>query len=213
MNGYDVSLKGRFQGFGLYTGMIAASGDVQLFEAMDSVMVVGGDVKQVAFLHRCILICDGNVELLWPPISGSLIIAHGKVNCAHGKLTNCLIRNGPTLQLPDGKTVVLKDGTPDPLAFVKFFELADVGLTAEDLPPRDKSDAKGVWLAEVRKDSPFASGLRTGDVITALEEKETPTTEIFRKLLRRKLSEGEPIITFTVRRAGKTLDVPIAVKD
>lgn len=50
-------------------------------------------------------------------------------------------------------------------------------------------------------------------MITAVEEKKTPTTDIFRRVLRRKRAEGGPLITFAVQRLGKTLDVPIRVKD
>jgi hypothetical protein len=206
-----LSIPGGVPQFGLGRGMIAASGDVRVTGAMSSVIVAGGNVK-IANLYWCIIICDGNVEVLWPP-KDSVIVARGEVTCAKGSLQRCLIRSGNSLRLPNGKTIDINDGTPDPLAFVKFFELADVGLVGEDLPPREKSDAEGVRLKDVRKDSPFASGLCAGDVITAFEEKKTPTTEIFRRLLRRKLAEGEPILTFTVRRAGKTLDVPIAIKD
>jgi S1-C subfamily serine protease len=55
--------------------------------------------------------------------------------------------------------------------------------------------------------------LRPGDVITAIDEKKTPTIEIFRRVLRRTLAEGGPLITFTVQRAGKTLEVTLPVKD
>lgn len=169
---------------------------------------------------HCILICDGDVQLLdgWQA-RDLIVVARGNVILKKGKLRNCLIRSDDRLLLPnalllhDGKTIDLKDGTPDPLPFVKFFELADVGIAAEALPSGDKSVAKGARLKEVRKESPFAAGLRVGDVITAVEEKKTPTTEIFRRVLRRTLAEGGPIITFTVQRAGKTVDVAIPVKD
>lgn len=167
-------------------------------------------------MKNSILICDGDVDLSdGIEVSHSIIVARGKVTYNKDKirLWNCLIRSGHTLRLPDGKTIDVKDGKSDPLDFVKFFELADVGLATEDLPLRDKSAAEGVRLKEVRKGSPFAAGLRAGDVITAVEDKETPTTEIFRRVLRRKLAEGGPILTITVRRAGKTLDVSIPVKD
>jgi hypothetical protein len=213
LRGEEVSLMGRSPGLGLCTGMIAASGDVQIIDAMDSVIIAGGNIKSASFLSNCILICDGDVEFLSPPILKNLIVARGKVTCKQGQLRNCVIQSGRTLRLLDGKTIDLKDGTPDPLAFVKFFELADVGLIAADAPAGEKPDAEGVRLQDVSKKSPFATGLRRDDVVTAIEEKKTPTKETFRRVLRRKRAEGGPIITFTVRRAGKTLEVPIAVKD
>lgn len=121
-------------------------------------------IKEIEALRDCILICDGDVEMLLPPDGHNLIIARG-------------------------------------------------GLTAEDSPWRDKSDGDGVILKDVRKDSPFAVGLRAGDGITAIEEKQTPATEVLRRVLRRKLREGGPFIIFTVRRGKETLDVLIPVKD
>ncbi len=212
LRGEEVTLMGLFSD--LRNGMIAASGDVHVSKAMNSVIVAGGDVKKVERMPSCILICDGDVELLdGRRLSGSIIVARGKVTCKDGEIKGCLVRTGHTLLLPIGVKVDLKDGTPDPLAFVKFFELNDVGLAAEDLPRREKEDAAGVRLKAVRKESPFAAGLRAGDVITAIEEKETPTTEIFRRVLRRNLAKGGPILTFTVRRCGRTVDVTIPVKD
>jgi hypothetical protein len=212
LRGEEVSLTGAL--VGLRNGMIAASGDVHVSKAMDSVIVAGGDVKKVKRMTDCLLICDGDVELLYGwQVSGSIIVARGKVTCKNGEFKDCLVRTGHTLLLPTGVEIDLKAGKPDPLAFVKSFELTDVGLAAEDLPPHAKSDVEGVRLKKVRKESLFSAGLRADDVITAIEEKKTPTTEIFRRILRRKLAEGGPILTFTVRRAGKTLDVPLPVKD
>jgi S1-C subfamily serine protease len=96
---------------------------------------------------------------------------------------------------------------------VKFFEPADVGLTVEDLPRQDKANTEGVLLKDVRKDSPFASHLRNRDVITDIEDKKTPTTAIFRRVLRRKLAEGGPSFTLTLRRSGKSVEVTVPVKD
>lgn len=214
LRGEEISLTGRNLGVGgVINTMIAASGEVQISGAMLSVIIAGGDVTKIASLRNCILICDGDVEFLSGWNVKGLIVARGKVICKEGRFGNCLIRSGHTLTLPNGKSIDLKDGTPDPFAFVKFFELADVGLAAEALPLREKSDLEGVRLKDVGKESLFAAGLRRGDVITAIEEKKTPTTEIFRRVLRRKLAEGGPILTVTLRRSGKTLEVPFALKD
>jgi hypothetical protein len=214
LRGEEVSVIGRHPPVKLQGGIIAASGDVQVCGAMDSVIIAGADVKRLTFLCGCIVICDGDVKLTGQPTGGkSLIVVRGEVTLTQGQLRNCVVRSGQTLRLLDGKTIDLKEGTSEPIAFVKFFELADVGLTAEDLPEHEKSNADGALLKEVRKGSPFAGGLRAGDVITAVEDKKTPTTEIFRRVLRRKLAEGGPNITFSIRRGKETRDVDIPVKD
>jgi hypothetical protein len=218
----EVSYLSVHPALGLQNGMIATSGEVRLTSAFSSVIVAGDNVKIEKGLLHCILVCDGDVELQGLPDKHNLIIARGKVTCSAGKL-RCMIRSGHTLQVFDGilfdgsrvaQTIDLrKDGKLDPLPFVKFFELADVGLTAEDLPRREKPDVEGVLLKDVRKDSPFAVRLCTGDVITSIEDKKTPTTEIFRRVLRRRRAEGGPAITFTVRRSGESRDVLIPLKD
>ncbi|HEY7158447.1 MAG TPA: hypothetical protein VH575_31170 [Gemmataceae bacterium] len=209
----EISIRGHQGSPSRYGCIIAASGDIRLPSAYCSLIIAGGDIRMDGLKSYNLVICDGDVELQWPDADKNVIVARGKVTWPKGKRIKCLIRSGHTLLLPDGKIIDLNDGTPDPLAFVKFFELADVGLTAEDLPSPEKSDAKGVLLKEVRKDSLFAKRLRPGDSIIALEDKKTPTTETFRRILRRKLAEDEPTITFTVRRSGKTLDVSIPIKD
>jgi hypothetical protein len=214
LRGEEILLTGRVPVSLLNCGMIASSGNVRLSSALESLIVSGENIKQINDLRHCILICDGDVELLSPSGHDSLIVARGKVVCTEGKIQRCLVRScGRTRCYFNGKESELKEGMHDPLAFVKFFELADVGLTAEDLPHREKADADGVLLKDMRKNSPFAAGLRKGDVITAVEDKKTPTIETFRRVLRRKLAEGGPSIILTLRRAGKSLDVSIPVKD
>ncbi|HZV07131.1 MAG TPA: PDZ domain-containing protein [Gemmataceae bacterium] len=139
---------------------------------------------------------------------------------------------------PKGITVkgnaMLKVNTPS--SPLKFFDPEETGLTVWQywrnkgalkgaapllaLPDgiqivdlRDHSDlGAGVWIKEVRKGTPFATGLFNGDVITAVEEAKTPTKAAFRKVLRRKLAEGRPLF-FTVQRGDKILEVPIPTKD
>jgi hypothetical protein len=192
--------------------IVAASEDVLINHAMYSLIVAGGDIKANS-LRESILVCDGDVELLEPP-RGGLIVARGKVTCRNRELTGCIVRSENYYQFLDGKRIIIKDGTPDPLGgFVKFFEFSDVGLTVSDHDQKEEPLQNGVRLKDVRKDSPFASGLRAGDVVTALDGTKATSPEVFRRLLRRKLGQGDPSLTFTVRRSGKTLDVPIPIKD
>ncbi len=212
--GEQVILKGgRNENSGISYSIIAASEDVRTDICPDySLIIAGGDIK-VGTLHESILVCDGDVELGAPP-HGGLIIARGKVTCRKRKLTGCIVRSENYYQFLDGKRIIIKDGTPDPLGgFVKFFELSDVGLTASDRDQKEEPIQGGVRLKDVRKDSQFASGLRAGDVVTALDGTKATSPEVFRRLLRRKLGQGIPLLTFTVRRSGKTLDVPIPMKD
>ncbi len=193
------------------SGIIIAGGSIQLESATDSV-----------------IICDGDFEAK-KSLSGSLIIARGEVKCPL-KVGFCTILSEGSIVLPEGANLpgcaILSKGIPN--CPVKFFDPALVGLTVWQLyrdghPLPDGGQlvddqerpalGDGVWIKEVRKDTPFAAGLRAGDVITAIGGTKTPSKDVFRKTLRRKLAEGGPILTFTVRRSGKTLDVSLPVKD
>jgi hypothetical protein len=57
-----------------------------------------------------------------------------------------------------------------------------------------------------RRETPFSGGLHYSEIITAIDKMKTPSKESFRKVLRRKLAEGGPTITFTVRRTDKILE-------
>jgi hypothetical protein len=192
--------------------IVVASEDIQIDHISHSLIVAGGDIKTNC-LMKSILVCDGDVEMQVPPEGSGLIVARGKVTCRNRKLTGCVVRSENYFQFHDGKKIIIKDGTPDPVGLVKFFELSDVGLTVSDRDQKEEPLQNGVRLKDVRKDSPFASGLRAGDVVTALDGTKATSPEVFRRLLRRKLGQGDPILTFTVRRSGKTLDVPIPMKD
>ena len=62
----------------------------------------------------------------------------------------------------------------------------------------------GVQIKEMRKGALFGASLREGDIITAIDGKKTPTKELFRKVLRRKLAEGGPLMTLTVPPGDKS---------
>jgi hypothetical protein len=192
--------------------ILAASEEAQVACALGSLIFVGGNVKIMNWeADRSIIICDGDVEIS-AATQSCLIIARGKIT-SRLNLDNSVVRNQDFLHLPIRRTINLKDGTPDPFAFVKFFEIADVGLFVADSSPQKEPAGEGVRLKEVRKDSPFASGLRGGDVVTALDGTKVASEEDFRRKLRRKLAQGGPFLTFTVRRAGGIRDVPLRVKD
>lgn len=192
----------------LQNGFIFAGGNVEVYRAHNTVIFCAGDFKNN---------CKGKSWL-----TSCLIIANGEVTCS-SDVMGCTILTGRSFLLPKGAKIdysaILKTNTPQ--SFVKFFAPETMGLTVLQSYRDNKIvdvwgipfTGEGVWIKEVRADSPFAAGLRAEDVITALDEIKVRTTERFRKVLCRKLAEGGPRITFTIHRKGKTLDVPIAVKD
>jgi hypothetical protein len=195
--------------------LILASGDVRSPAAFvhHSVIVAGGDVVlKKGGATQAVIICDGSVE-----VSGAdncLIVARGKVP-GPPTVRLSLVRTGTGTYIaePGRKNLVLLEDTPDPFAFVKFFELSDVGLTVAERDGQGEAVRDGVCIQEVRKGALFASTLQAGDVVTAIDGTKATAKEDFRRLLRKRLARGGPRLTFTVRRAGQTSEVAVPVKD
>ncbi len=209
--------------------VILASGRVQIPFLQGSLLIANGNVHVDFGVEYSILICDGDLELRHG-LLGCLVIARGKVTCHEScRITGCTIITKEPIECQKG--VTLKHSAMLPLdsanSPVKFFDSANMGLTVWQVYRGDRAMPDGVTICKrngepdfgdgvsvqsVRADSMFASGLRYGDIITAIGEK-TPTKQIFRKVLRRRLADGKPILHFSVRREGKSLEVPIPVRE
>jgi hypothetical protein len=190
--------------------LVAASGDVRAFVSpLLSVIFAGGNLTGDMAVGTFI-VCDGDVE--FRHVTQSLVLARGKVKSAR-PMYDCVIRSAGSILDPNGKKVALKEGATDPFAFVKFFELSDVGLAVAERDGQGEAVRDGVFLKEVRKGTLFALGLQAGDIVTAIDGTKAASQEVFRRLLRKQLAKGGPRITFTVRRAGLTAEVAVPVKD
>jgi hypothetical protein len=190
--------------------VILAGGSVSVDSATSTIVVSDGDVEVRGGAGGCLIFARGDVQVRGGAL-GSLLVARGKVT---GKCMSCTIRAEDYLQDPDdGKKVILKEGDPDRFAFIKFFELSEVGLKVTDRDGQGEAVRDGVWLKEVRKGTLFSSALQAGDIVTAIDGTKAASQEVFRRLLRKRLAQGGPRITFTVRRAGQTAEVAVPVKD
>lgn len=214
---------------GVYCGVIVAEGNIRMqYGPRDSVIICDGDFEARG-LAGCLVIAHGKVTC-HGNVAGCTILSESTVEFSKSVTAQqTAIRSASTIEFSKGATIqnttILNGETPK---VVKFFDPATVGLTVwqlyqGDRPRPDGSQivddngrpllGGGIWIKEVRKGTPFAAGLRAGDIVTAIDKAKTPSKEIFRKVLRRKLAEGGPTITFTVRRAKETLDVSIPIKD
>lgn len=212
----------------LNQSVLVASGNIQARLLADAVIISGENIQLSGKAVRSVIICDGDFEGKdW--LSGCLLISRGQAKCP-SKVTDSTIISGGPIVFPKGADVsncsIISKGIPN--SPVKFFESQTVGITVwqlyrgnKPLPDgtqildeqRRPALGDGVWIKEVRKDSLLSTALRNGDIITAIEGSKTPSKEVFRKTLRRKLAEGGPTLSFTVRRGKETLDVIIPVKD
>lgn len=207
-----------------------ASGTVQTLGFRAGLVISCGSIHMQHGPINSIIISDEDLEV-GNGLLGCLVIVRGKFTChKDSDLFGCtILSGGPVVCAKSVKinnTAMLRSRIPD--LPVKFFDVDAAGLSiwqlyrngqampdgCQILDKHGKPDyGDGVWIQEVRKTSPFAAGLRTGDVITAIDGKKAPTKAAFRKLLRRKLAEGGPAITFTVKRGETMREVAVPVKD
>lgn len=193
--------------------MIIAPGNVHSNVSRQGIVVAGGNV-QISSVDSSVLICDGDCEV-FGGINDSLIIVRGKLTCPR-QINKSVILSESCLVVPNRLMVwdcAIINGGKNRL--VHFFDPREVGLEAwEDVDKTGKVVPNGgARIYKIREGTPFASRLRVADVVTAINGTETPSFEIFRRVLRRKLAEARPFITFTVRREEKALDVSVPIKD
>jgi hypothetical protein len=202
-----------------------ASGDVRLPGVICGVIFANGNVE-VLQAQNSIIFCAGDFTCDCTKKGGALdhcfIVANGEVRCST-LVRDCTIVAGRSVLIPKGAKIysgAILTVHPDRFP-LKFFVPETVGLTVGQHHRGNTIidlngiaiTGDGVSVYKVRKDSPFAAGLRAEDVITAVDKIEIRSSARLRKVLCGKLAEGGPTITFTVLRAGKTVEVPIAVKD
>lgn len=198
--------------------MIIASGDVDISGHMGEGIIVAGRNLRLKEVAGAVVICDGECEIR-NPIMQTFIVARGKVTCFRGVSCNYSVVLSENFidgvqHLRLSSSVLSSNAYANTNGFVKFFNPYDVGISAWNVLDKEgKVIPDGTQIFEVREGTPFASRLQAKDLVTAIDETKTPTFEAFRRALRRKLAEGVSLITFTVRRADKTLGVPIVMKD
>jgi hypothetical protein len=157
-----------------------------------------------------LLVCAGDVKCR--DVFGCLLIARGDVQI-RGCANNCrIITSGavhflPSKELPAAirrRNTEIKEHEPNPLGFVRWFDPASVGVTVE-------AAAGGVRVRAAGK-SFAAAGLRSGDLLTALDGEAVKSPDESRLLLRSKLADGGRM-ALAVRCAGQDLTIPVRCKD
>jgi hypothetical protein len=209
LRGAGVTVEGPGKGVIVSTGDVTVSGDRErdfcLILSCGSVTLEEGCVEAV-------IVCDGDVRvrggLRWGHLGHCLIVARGDVTLpadtwgcvvvAGGKVT----KSGtlPRSMRPANDYNLIREKDASGLGVIRFFDLARAGIEVE-------ADRDGV-----RVKKPFATALRSGDVIVAVGEAKVGSVEAFRKAWRAALAEGTRTIPLTVRRGGKTLEVRARVR-
>jgi hypothetical protein len=185
--------------------LFAVSGGAKVILMSQSVLFSNGSV-QLGRVSDSLVVCDGDCTV--GIVSNSLIIARGTVCCRSEIVNSRIITCGDAPEvIPEhlsNSKVVGKE--PHPLGFVKFFEPTSVGI-------RVASADGGARVKEVAKGQRFAAaGLRTDDLVTAVNGTAVTDAETFRRLLRAGLA-GEDEMVLKVSRADKFLEVRVPSKD
>jgi PDZ domain len=193
--------------------LIASSGDISvradgivktLFVACGSVTLEDGE-----HTNKSVIICDGDVIITCDNVHDCLIIAGGDVTLPDTVIESAVFAGGSIKQSKRGELVrsVIRENEKHPLGLIRFFDPAEAGIEVA-------ADKGAVQVKAAAKGKPFAeAGLCAGDLVTQINGARTPSPEEFRKRLRAALADGGPTMTLTVQREGKTLTVPVAVKD
>lgn len=220
----------------LYGSILLANGSIRLQDAPShSVLICAEDLEVSSGIQNCLVIVRGRVTCHKDSkIIDSTILSNGPVAFSESvTVENAAIYSGGSIACPKGikalKRSLLNASIPD--SPVKFFDPEFAGLSVWQVyrnngmmpgePPllalsdglvlaggtqANPDVGAGVQIKKIRKETPFAVGLHESEIITAIDKEKTPSKESFRKVLRRKLAEGGPIITFTVRRTDKILE-------
>jgi PDZ domain len=149
-----------------------------------SFFVVNGSMTGLkTTIHNCIIICDGDVRIS-SAILNSIVIARGKVYCPNAVGDSVIIASGGIFddeakRSPLNGGFISKANEAVPLNFVKWFTPADVGL--------EVSAVKDAVKVEKLHDGklPIKSGLKIGELITAVDGAKIDSIESFRRLLRK----------------------------
>jgi hypothetical protein len=220
----------------LYGSILLANGSIRMQDgSANSIILCDEDLEVSGGIHNCLVIVRGKVVCPKNSyIADSTILSGGPVAFSESvEVRNAAIVSGDSIdslkRLTLGRRVLITTSIPDwP---VKFFDPEFAGLRVwqvyrnngmmRDGPPllaladgveiaggveANPDIGAGVQIKKVRKGSPFAGGLHESEIVTAIDKQKTLSKESFRKVLRRKLAEGGPILTFTVRRTDKILE-------
>lgn len=179
----------------VYRDLVLAGGSIRVEDAVHSVIVCDGDFQCDSQITNCIIIARGTVKAAW--IVKSFIITSDVVLTLDNSLPPEWRRN---------KNNIIKENDSTLGGLVKFFETSHVGISVE---PAEQ----GVRVVKLTENKSFAQGgLRNGDILLALDEVPIRSPDSFRRLLRGKLAQANPL-AFKVRRSEKVLTIRVHCKD
>ncbi|MCI0702231.1 MAG: PDZ domain-containing protein, partial [Planctomycetia bacterium] len=214
------------------SSLVVSRGDVSAKIAIrQSLILANGNVTTEDIATRSVIICDGDV-LVTTRASACLIIARGKIEIKGSAVASTLIAGGtvtvaklpklPEIQIaendPNARVklklalahaeavrVEIKEKEPNPLGFITFFELRQIGLEV-------KAVDGAVQVTKVAGGKPCEkAGLKVGDTILEVNGKKPTDAESLRRLLRDALAIADATVKF--QRGDKTETLKVALPE
>ncbi len=186
---------------------IVANSDLDLNQTSGSLVIVDGTLNfkcsSDLYLANNIIIARNDINIITPTnVMNGILISGRDINFKNrtsikpdARLVAKNIIRTPIKQPDESKFVEGFDRMQD---YVRFFELADVGIEAAESP-------SGVTITSIDPRSSFAKyGIRVGDVVKQVDRKPIPTVNEFRRLVRREYVRRAGI--FDVTRNGEKLN-------
>ncbi len=184
-------------GRGWMQGVLVSSDGIRLrLSGPQSIVFVSGQAS-VTDIRDTILICDGDVQVD-DCITTSIVVAKS-VKCFGARNSVIAATGNITSRQAKDPTASWLENEPNPFGFIKWFTIAEVGL--------EVAAAKDAVKVEKLHDGklPIKSGLKVGDVITAVDGTKIDSPESFRRRLMRGVVNEH--CTLTVKRGAMSLDV------
>jgi S1-C subfamily serine protease len=163
----------------------------------NSIIVIDGHLKRIYGATDSIIIVRGDIIKAPPPVRYPDIEFYGLRN----SIIICTGKYRPSDKCIETKSY-LKDQVEQPLGFIKWFTIGEVGLEVSPAP------SDGLQVDKLHDGKPARkAGLDLGDVIIAVDGMQIDGQESLRRRLMRGVVNER--CTVTVKRGGKSLDVPL----
>jgi PDZ domain len=185
------------------SSILASSGPVEVKTSLGGCIVFcDGNLRVGSEISHCVIFCDGEVAA--ERITRSVIFAHGNVAVQRGTVDqSAIVTSGEVVSKWRKRFLesTIREGEWIQANFVNYFQPGRLGLDASPVEG-------GMRLGSLYGKNPFyIAGLRSGDVIVAVDGAPTQTAETFRKQLLRASVRDRTVLT--VRRSNETLQLNV----
>jgi hypothetical protein len=198
--------------------LCVSQGSVQYVTGLTNVILfVNGDMKNCASVNNCVILCNGSISGI-TSVRNSVLVATGDFAGPTGAYNtffqvkalgqhtrshdNVYLNHWAVLAIEKGNNQFIQ-AERGPLQLFSFFDPARQGVTL----PGDGS----ARFAKVHEGKPFArAGLRAGDVVLAVGQRQVDSGRALRAQLRR-LAGGDEVV-FKVKRGEKVFETTVSFK-